>query len=334
MGMRQTARSLWYNKRDFRGFAGVKVCCMAWLMTLGGFALLWVGGEFLVGGGVGLARRHGISGFTIGLTIVAFGTSAPELMVSCMAALDGNGDVALANVVGSNIANIALILGVTLVLQRVRINRDRHPGEVSVLLLVTMLLVWLLTDGKVARWDGGIILLAFACFLWRCFHLRAVGLEEEDDMDDCVDMSSRRACVEAAGGLVLLGIGGRLSVTGAVEVATSLGLSNWFIGVTVVALGTSLPELAASVVAARRGQAGMALGNVLGSNIFNTLLIPGAAAGLRPLVPTEAVGVDLAFMVSLTLLIWYWARSKELLLRRHGALLLFFYVSYILIKLI
>ncbi len=258
---------------------------------LGGGILLYLGAEWFVGGASALALALRVPQLIVGLTVVAYGTSAPEVVVGVQAALSGHGEVALANVIGSNIANIGLILGIAGLLKPAHVDSELRRRELPVLVASTLLVPAVSFDGVVSTWEGaGLMGLAFA---YTTLMIRAASsarkvkraLSEIRTTAEAADTagapSSRktgRSAAIAAAGLIALLIGGNLFIDGAVAAARWLGMSERLVGLTIVAVGTSLPELVTSVIAARRGHSDLAVGNVVGSNIFNVLLCLGAAS--------------------------------------------------------
>lgn len=255
---------------------------MTYLLFIVGLLGLFFGGEYLVRGASSIARRFGISPLVIGLTIVGFGTSAPELLVSVNAALAGQPAIAIGNVLGSNIANILLILGVSAVIAPLIIPARRLARDLAFMLLATAVIWVMLLDGVVTRLEGGILIAGLAVFLFMAFSSGSVPQE-----DDPMETSIAKATLMTLGGLGLLVIGAHFLVDSASTIARTFGISEAVIGLTIVAVGTSLPELATSVIAAYRRQTEIAVGNVVGSNIFNIFSILGITALITP-IPAEA----------------------------------------------
>jgi len=293
----------------------------------GGLLLLFVGAEMLIKGAVSLGERFGLSPVVIGLTIVAFGTSAPELVVSVDAALAGYGGIAIGNVVGSNICNLALILGAVAVLRPAGIDRGLIRGAGPVMIAAAVALAVLLANGGLSRLDGA--LLSAGIVIYTLVSLRsrklASGLAGETPG---VVRSSAAALVLFVGGLGLMLVGGSLFVQGGAALALALGVAPAIVGLTVMAAGTSMPELATSVVGAVRGHAAMATGNIIGSNIFNALAIPGVAALVTPLERGGVGLVDLGIMLIVSLVALGFMYTGARLTRAEGALLLSGYVGY------
>jgi cation:H+ antiporter len=298
-----------------------------------GLPLLYFGGDFLVTGSVRLGQKYRISPFIIGATIIGFGTSAPELAVSIFAALRGAPELALGNVVGSNIANVALVLGLTAILIPLTIGDKRLKEEFPAFLLATFLLMFLIWDFHLSTLEGGVMVLLLAIHLWNSFRKK----EESDiELDGETSLWANKGIffqfLLIIFGLVLLIAGARFLVDGAVAIAQSLGVSEWFIGVSIVAVGTSLPEIVSSIMAAKRGHGEMAIGNVFGSNIFNILMVLGITALIKPLEITEPIQADLMFTTGLSCFLLVLIRIGHSLSKRDGFILLMCYGFYIGMK--
>lgn len=303
------------------------------LLVLGGLAGLTVGAEGIVRGASSLARRVGWSPLIIGLTVVAYGTSAPELVVSVQAALEGTPDLALGNVVGSNIGNVGLILGVTALLCPVRGNAQAIRLDIPIMIGVSALLLGLLGDGVIGRLNGIVLVLGAIGYTV----IRVWGSWEESQgavrtsFDEAVPDQHGWgwSVLLGGGGLAFLVVGARLLVRGAVTIAEGAGLPTAVIGLTVVAVGTSLPELATSVVAALRGHADLALGNVVGSNIVNVLGILGLTACVQPLDATGLTWVDGGVMLGMAMLTLPFLWTERSFSRWEGGALLVAYGAYV-----
>ncbi len=300
------------------------------VLLIAGLALIVFGAEWLVDGASSVARKAGLSEFVIGLTIVGFGTSCPELVVSLTGALQGNADVAVGNVVGSNLFNTLLILGVTALISPLVITRNNARRDIPITLLATIILVVMsLVGNNITRFEGAIMLILFALYIYSCFKTDT-GLDDEEDAlkkEKTVFIS----IIFILAGLAGLIFGGQLFVDNATLLAKQLGVSDKVIAITLLAGGTSLPELATCVVAAVKGKGQLALGNILGSNVFNILLILGTSAAIVPL-STAAMGlVDLAvlLMSSLMLILWTVTGSKNKLDRWEAVLMVLMYLAYI-----
>lgn len=299
--------------------------------------LVWSADRFVEGSAF-TARYFGMPPLLIGMVIVGFGTSAPEMVVSALSAFQGNPGIALGNAYGSNITNIALILGVTALICPIAVHSQILRKELPILTVVTALAAWQLWDGKITRLDAAVLLTVFAVLMtwsiWQGLRKKkdALGREIEQELKVHA-MPIRRAVFWLVVGLALLIVGSRLLVWGAVEIARGFGVSDMIIGLTIVAVGTSFPELASSVIATRKGEHDIALGNVLGSNLFNTLAVVGIAGAIHPMaVGPEIFSRDILVMAALTLslfFIGYGFRGMGRINRIEGAALLACYVGYI-----
>ncbi len=300
---------------------------------LAGLVLLTLGAEGLVRGASSLARRLGLSPLVIGLTVVAFGTSTPELVVSLGAALQGNSGIALGNVIGSNIGNIGLILGGAALITPLQVQAQIIRIDIPIMIGVSVVLGGMLIDGAVGRVEGLILvagLVAYTTFTL-VMARRSAAPAVADSFDAGVPASSGlgRDLLFVAGGLALLMGGAQLLVGAAVAIAERFGVSQAVIGLTIVGVGTSLPELATSFAAALRGASDIAIGNVVGSNIFNVLGILGTTALVQPLAAAELGLLDSGMMVGLALLILPLAWSGFTMTRWEGAVLLLLYAGYV-----
>lgn len=278
------------------------------VMIIVGLALLVWSADVFVDGAAAVAKQLGMSTLLVGMIVVGFGTSAPEMSVSVLSAMQGNPGIALGNAYGSNITNIALILGVTALISPVLIRSQVLKKELPILLGITFLAYAHLYDGKITRLEGFVeLLVLMVVFTWMTLTSR----DAQDDVlaeemeEDITDMSVGKAWLMLVGGLVLLVISSRMLVYGAVDVAHAYHVSDLIIGLTVIAIGTSLPELAASIAAARKGEHDLAVGNVIGSNIFNTLAVVGLAGAIHPMTTqAEVLNRDWVLMTALTLLLF------------------------------
>lgn len=309
------------------------------LAIVAGFAILVWSADKFVDGAASTAKHLGMPTLLIGILIVGFGTSAPEMVVSAIAAMEGNAGLALGNAIGSNIVNIALILGVTAVVSPIVVNSNIVKKEIPLLLLIVFIIGYLLLDNSLSFVEG-IILLGgfFALIAWSIISaMRNKGDALESDMEDELiehPMSLKAGIIWLIIGLVLLIASSRLLVWGAVGVAHEFGISDLIIGLTIVALGTSLPELAASVIAARKGEHDIAIGNVVGSNMFNILAVIGIATVIAPMnnIPFEVLQRDWIVMLVLTvalLVMSYKFRAKNgVITRLEGTILILCYVAY------
>ncbi len=299
-----------------------------------GLVLLVLGAEGLVRGGTGLALRLGVTALVIGLTVVAWGTGSPELVLSIEAARAGNSGLALGNVVGSNISNIALVLGLAALVKPMRARSELIGREVPLMIAVTLLLCAMLLDGGLSRPEGlvlvvgAVVYTVFSYLIARRGESRMVNAE----FDAALVEPARAPWVDAAllaGGLAALLAGASLLLQGATYVASAFGLSQVVIGLTVVAIGTSLPELATSVTAALRGEADVAFGNVVGSNVFNILAVLGTSALIRPFEVQGLRTLDLAVLAGSAILLLPLLWRGSVLNRWEGAGLLAAYAAYV-----
>jgi len=311
---------------------------LAILAVVLGLALLVWGADRFVTGAAAAAHHFGMPPLVIGMVVVGFGTSAPEMVVSAIAAVRGNPGIALGNAYGSNIANIGLILGLTALIRPLTVHSQVLRKEVPLLAAATVLAAWQLWDGNLTRPEAVLLLGVFAAVM--IWSVRQGRREAEDPLGREVDQALAEHAIPLRSALVWLAVGlavligsSRLLVWGAVEIARGFGVSDLIIGLTVVAMGTSLPELASSIVATRRGEHDIALGNVLGSNLFNTLAVVGIAGAIHPLsVGPEVLTRDVLVMAALTaslFVLGYGFRGRPGRINRlEGALLLGCYISY------
>lgn len=310
---------------------------LAIIAVVFGLALLVWSADRFVEGSASCARHFGMSPLLIGMVIVGFGTSAPEMVVSALASWQGNSGIALGNAYGSNITNIALILGLTALISPIAVHSGVLRKELPILAVVTILAAWQLRDGTISQFEALILLAVFAGLMIWTIRQGRQGKEDalEKEMEQELKihaMPIRRAACWLAIGLVALIASSRILVWGAVEIAHGFGVSDLIIGLTIVAVGTSLPELASSVIAARKGEHDIALGNILGSNLFNTLAVVGIAGAIGPLsVGPEVFNRDMLVMTALTLLLFvigYGFQGPGRIGRIKGMGLLICYVGY------
>lgn len=319
-----------------------------WVQLLGGGVLLYLGAEWFVGGASSLALRLRVPQLLVGLTVVAYGTSAPEVIVGVEAARAGHGAVALGNVLGSNIANIGLILGIAALIKPARVNGGLRRRELPVLVASTALVPLLLLDGVVSLWEAvGLLLIAvgYTTGMVRAARSKSAvnsALVDAKTAGDAADaagapttQSVAKAIATAAVGLAVLLIGGSLFVDGAVALAHAFGMSERLVGLTIVAVGTSLPELVTSVIAARKGHSDLAVGNVVGSNIFNIFLCLGAAGLAGSVGATlHSVSFDLAALTVMTAMGAIFIRTERIITRQEGGLAVFAYAVYLTLTIV
>lgn len=302
-----------------------------------GLLLILGGANYLVDGSSSIAKKFGLSEFVIGLTIVGIGTSAPEMVVSFMASIQNKAAMAIGNIVGSNIINTLLILGVTALISPLLITKDNIKKDIPLNIVVTVLLLILgmkntifgIGNDELSRWDGAIFLLIFIWYLWTSF--RSKPSEEVEEGEDIKVFSNWVSALFIIGGLAGLIFGGRLFVDSATNLAKSFGVSEKFIAITIMALGTSLPELATCIVAAVKGRGQLALGNILGSNISNIILILGGASLIAPLSFSEITLVDSAILMISAIVIFLTAFTfvKKQIDRTEGTILLAMEIGYL-----
>ncbi|MCW7753025.1 calcium/sodium antiporter [Desulfobotulus sp. H1] len=304
----------------------------AWAALGAGLIILVMSADLFVDGAAALARKLGMSPLLIGMVIVGFGTSAPEMLVSAMASMDGQGGLALGNAYGSNIANIALILGLTAIIRPIPVTADVLRRALPVLMLVTLLAVVQLMDLVVSRSNAAVLLVTFVLLMYL-----SISGNQQEKSSELRDLSKQQNSTAGLTfrlvlGLTLLIASSRMLVWGAVSIAEVMGISDLMIGLTIVALGTSLPELASSLAAARKGEDAIALGNILGSNLFNTLIVVGIAGIIRPVAADPMLLTrDLSLMTALTFslfILGYGFRKPGNISRLEGILLVLVYISY------
>lgn len=306
-----------------------KVFTMDYLYLIVGLTGLFFGGEALVRGSVGIARRMAIPSLLIGLTVVGFGTSTPELLVSVEAAWRGVPDIALGNIVGSNIANILLITGVSALVWPIAVTGATLHRDTAVMVVAALLLVPIFTYGQVGRLAGLVLVMALVGYLVWAYFKPGDTVPDEDNLP--APTSVFISVLWVVGGLVALMVGAHFLVDGAVSIARGYGISEAFIGLTIVAVGTSLPELATSLIAALRKQSEIAIGNIIGSNIFNLLGILGVTALITPIpVATRFLSFDLPVLIAVSLVLTALLLSRPVIGRGIGLAMLASYVVYVL----
>jgi cation:H+ antiporter len=319
-----------------------EVLLSEWIWLGAGGALLYFGAEWFVAGAAAVALSLRVPQLLVGLTVIAYGTSAPEVIVGMEAAAAGHGDVALGNVIGSNIANIGLILGCAALIRPARVDASLRSRELPVLVLGTALLPLLLFDGRVSTAEAiGLLVLAVAYTGWMVRAARAASAVAAAKLEtkatgeaaDIAGAPRPAGALRAAGialvGLLVLLLGGKLFIDGAIRVASVLGMSERLVGLTIVAVGTSLPELVTSLIAAYRGHSDLAVGNVVGSNIFNVFLCLGVAALAGSVAaPLSSLAFDLMGLVLMTAMAAVSIRSERIITRGEGAIVLTLYAAF------
>lgn len=301
-----------------------------------GFVILIYGANFLVDGGAALAHRLKVSAMVIGLTIVAFGTSAPELVVNIVSSAEGSSALALGNVLGSNIFNILAILGVTALIAPLGVKKTTTWIEIPLAVFAAVLLLFLVQgepSGIITRTEGICLLGLFAIFLLYTFALAKYGGAGDGEEVKIKNLSAGKSVLWIILGLIGLVAGGRLLVDGAVSIAQNLGISERIIGLTIVSIGTSLPELATSVIAARKKNTDIAIGNVVGSNLFNTFLILGTSATITPIKTPSGSVMDLFvnIIAAALLFLFIFTGKGRKINRWEGGILLAVYILYLIL---
>ncbi len=297
------------------------------LLLVVGFVMLVKGADWFVDGAAGIAQKFGIPQLVIGLTIVAMVTSAPEAAVSITAALKGNADITVGNIVGSNILNILIILGISSAIVAIAVAKSTIKYEIPFMLLVTFLLLGLgYTGGEIVLWEGIVLWLFFIAYLAYLFVMAKKNKEEQEEENK--NLPVWKLLILTVIGLVLIVWGSDVTVDAATNIAKELGMSERFIGLTIVALGTSLPELFTSVSAAIKGKADIAIGNIVGSNIFNILFVVGTSALITPVLFASNFIIDTLIAVAAGVLLWVCVFRKQKLTRPGGIIMLVCYAAY------
>jgi len=307
------------------------------IFIVSGMILLIKGADYLIEGSVGFSKKIGVSELFTGLTLVAFGTSAPELFVSISAALKGSSGIALGNVIGSNITNIALILGLSLMVKKTTVPKSTLLYETPFVILISSTLLFMILDGNnsLSNYDGFILLTYLIIFIAYMYNMAKNDkniqeqLFEELNETKVSDMSWNKIIFLVLLGIVMLAIGGDITVRGASHFAKSLGLTETLIGVTIIAIGTSLPELVTSIIAAKKGTNDILIGNLIGSNAFNILVVLGITASIHPVIPDRDITFDAFYMVGVVLLTELFLIRKREAGFWKGLILLLSYIIYI-----
>jgi cation:H+ antiporter len=298
---------------------------MEYLLLLIGFVLLIKGADFFVDGSSSLARIMKVPSVIIGLTIVAMGTSAPEASVSINAALAGSNDIAISNVIGSNLFNGLVVVGVCAFMAGFKTNPEILKRDMPLNIIVTAILYIMLLDRHINRIEGIILLISMAVYI---AVMVISALKNRETADECKILSLPKSLIFIIGGLISVIFGGTLVVDNACLIAKDFGVSENFIGLTIIAIGTSLPELVTSITATRKGDSGLALGNAIGSNLFNILFILGMSATICPLnVLSESI-IDCIILLVSAVILYVFARTKKTMNRWEGIVCVFLYVGY------
>ncbi len=309
---------------------------LTYVLFVIGFIMLIKGADMLVDGSIGISRRFGISDIVIGLTIVSFGTSAPELVVNLIASVNGNSEIAIGNILGSNIANILLILGIASVIYPLSVKKNTTYKEIPFALLASLVILFLANDmlfdstakAGLSTGDGVVLLGFFAIFL---YYIVTISKDDKNEVSTEEVMKLPKAILWILIGLTGLVVGGNWIVEGAIDIATQFGVSQSLIGLTVIAIGTSLPELATSAVAAYKKNTDIAIGNVVGSNIFNIFWILGISAVINPIPVLQRSNIDFAvnILASVLLFAFLFIGKKHILQRWQGVAFIIFYLIYV-----
>ncbi len=297
-------------------------------LLLVGFVLLIKGADFFVDGSSSVAKLLGVPGFVIGLTVVAMGTSAPEAAVSITAGISGSNEIAISNVIGSNIFNLLVVAGVCALIKPYKIEKDLLKRDFPVNVIVTALLfLMVLVNMKLSRFNGILMLVLFAAYIAFILY-KAFKNRETQESEEIKTMPPLLSVIAIVGGLAAVICGGQLVVDNAQDIARAFGWSETFIGLTIIAIGTSLPELVTSIVAAKKGESGLALGNVIGSNIFNIMLILGLSSSINP-IPVDNSGIlNVIILIAVTSLIYVACLYKKGMGRVVGGLSVLGYAGY------
>jgi len=311
---------------------------MTYVLLVVGFALLIKGADFFVEGASKIASLLRVSPLLIGLTIVAFGTSSPEATVSILAALEGSAEVSLGNVIGSNIFNITLVVGITALINPLKVESATIRKEIPFTLLGSMVLLVVISDialqgfssNLITRGDGFIFLLIFSVFMYYIFEVAKNNREQMETEDVTEKSPLGKNAVRTVFGLAAIIFGGEMVVRNSTEIAVSLGMSETLVGLTIVAVGTSLPELVTSVTAAIKKQSEIALGNIVGSNIFNIFFVLGTSSVITPLPVNGKIFMDIFILLFLTVVLLIFSRTRYCIGKIEGSILAFAYVLYLI----
>lgn len=311
---------------------------MAYVLLVVGFVLLVKGADYFVIGASGVAKKLRVPALLIGLTIVAFGTSAPEAAVSILAAIKGNNGIAVGNVLGSNLFNMTFIIGLAAIFYPLTVEKQTVKKEIPIMLLSALALAALSADRflstnvkvmSIERGDGIVLLLFFSVFLYYILEVAKNSREAISEDEKIDNTQTNKMIFFTIGGLIAIIVGGNVVVNSATSIARSFGLSETVIGLTIVAIGTSLPELVTSVVASIKKQPDIAVGNIVGSNIFNVLFILGVSAVISPLQVDASLIVELILNILFTIIFLWFSRSNHTISKKEGTILLIMYISYV-----
>ena len=310
---------------------------MIYILLIVGFGLLIKGADLFVEGSSNIARLLRVSPIVIGLTIVAFGTSAPEATVSIIAGIKGSSDVSLGNVIGSNIFNFTLVVGVAAFLYPLKVESNTIKKEIPFTLLSSTVLFVLISDtylqgiseNTISRADGLILLLLLTIFLYYVFEVAMKSRQNTEQTDIPEDIKWGKSTLFVVLGLVGIILGGQMVVNNGTKIAISLGMSETLVGLTIIAIGTSLPELVTSITAALKKESEIALGNIVGSTIFNILFVLGSSSIIAPLPVNDKVFIDIIIMIVLTAVLFIFSRTRYRIGKIEGLILVFVYILYL-----
>ena len=301
------------------------------ILIIAGIALVLMGANWFTDGASGLARRLKVSELVIGLTVVAFGTSLPEFMVSFLSVLQGSSDMSVGNIIGSNVFNILVIIGGSALMKPLVVERSMLVRDFPICAAASALLCgFAFTNGLIARWEGLLLVVFFSVYLYMAYRIAMKDRKEAQDVVLEEKTPMLKLLLLIVLGMAALVIGGRVLVNNAAAVAREWGVAESVIGMTILAAGTSLPEFATSVVAAHKGSLGLAFGNVIGSNVFNIAFVIGCCSSIVPMKVTEIVPFDWIMFVGSCLLVWLVCWTSRKLSRWEGALLVLCYLSYLI----
>ena len=306
---------------------------LQWFLLAAGFALLIKGADFFVDGSVGIAKKFGIPQLVIGLTIVALGTSSPEAAVSIAAAAGGNADITIGNILGSNILNILIILGIVAVITKLPVGITSIKYDIPFLMVITVILLLMGLDGNITLPDGLVLIGLMVLYILHLLRLAKSG-KLQDEESTVKELKLPVALIFAGIGVAMIIFGSKLTVNAATQIAKSFGVSDRFIGLTVVALGTSLPEMVTSITAAKKGNADIAVGNIVGSNIFNILFVVGISAVITAVPFAPAFRWDTVISLIITGALWLFCFKTKELRRFAGIIFLLGYVFYFVVFLL
>ena len=309
---------------------------MSFLILIIGFILLIKGADVFVEGASSIAKKFNVPSMIIGLTIVAMGTSAPEAAVSITSSLAGQNDMSVANVVGSNFFNILVVLGVSSIIAKLPVQKDTIKKDTPFLILISALLLVFGINLKIGRVEGLVLLVFFAYFLINTIKsAKNTSVNDSSEtgetaiaIETTTEISMPKTILISLVGIVGIVVGGDMVVDAATSIATSFGMSANLVGLTIVAVGTSLPEFVTSIVAIKKGETEIAIGNVIGSNIFNILLVLGLAAVINPISMSMLAFIDIIFMILITLLLYMFMKKRNSLVKSQGIILVALYIAY------